>query len=597
MSRAQARNATHPAGPVEHDAGRSAGARRTGAHRRRSPWGRRILAAAVACAVVALGGVVAAFTMVDLPSAVPMMRASVLYDSDGTTELARLGVENRTPVKLSAVPPVVRHAVLAAEDRGFYGHWGLSWRGLARALVSNVTSDGSTQGASTITQQYVKNTYLGQERTAKRKIKEAVLSVKIERRLSKDEILEGYLNTIYFGRGAYGIDAAAKTYFGVRVEDLRPEQGAVLAAIIKSPTGYDPERSRPAAEARWRYVLTTMADAGWLSSAEAKDAKYPAITPEHSSLTGPAGYVVAQVEHELRAQGITDQELRTEGLRIVTTIDRDAQAAATAAMRAALGRAAADTRGALVSIQPGTGAIRAYYGGDRGYGFLDYARGSYPSGGTLRPFVSAATILGADTEDSARGGSGGRGARAALSLATSAGIRKSAAGQKEIDAKDPHESADSVLSRYPVSPVELAAGMGTLAAGVRGDPHLVRSVQQGRATVYENQARGHRVDGPLSVSVIRTSGLYRKDSDWQALLPGGRWSSGNLGVVQAGPAKAQTSSTAWAAGLTPELSTAIWLGHDKNRPLLAKSGGPLDSRQTALTAWQAFAVHAGPGHQ
>jgi membrane peptidoglycan carboxypeptidase len=340
-----------------------------------------------------------------------------------------------------------------------------------------------------------------------------------------------------------------------------------------------------------------MADAGWLSPAEAKDAKYPAITPEHSSLTGPAGYVVAQVEHELRAQGITDQELRTEGLRIVTTIDRDAQAAATAAMRAALGRAAADTRGALVSIQPGTGAIRAYYGGDRGYGFLDYARGSYPSGGTLRPFVSAATILGADTEDSARGGSGGRGARAALSLATSAGIRKSAAGQKEIDAKDPHESADSVLSRYPVSPVELAAGMGTLAAGVRGDPHLVRSVQQGRATVYENQARGHRVDGPLSVSVIRTSGLYRKDSDWQALLPGGRWSSGNLGVVQAGPAKAQTSSTAWAAGLTPELSTAIWLGHDKNRPLLAKSGGPLDSRQTALTAWQAFAVHAGPGHQ
>ncbi len=366
--------------------------RRARAHRRRHRRLRRWVLGLAFCVLVAVGGVATAFTVVDLPQVPRMAEASVLYYSDGVTELARLGVQDRTPVHHSDVPLVVRRAVLAAEDRAFYDHSGISWRGVARAAVSNATGEGGTQGASTITQQYVKNTYLTHERTLGRKVEEAVLSVKVERRHSKDEILQGYLNTIYFGRGAYGIDAAARTYFNTRVHDLTAEQGAVLAASIKSPLGYDPGRHRAAAEERWRYVLGTMAELGWLTPAQAQDAKYPAIAAERSPLTGPVGYIVARAEQEIAARGVTEQELRVSGFRIVTTIDRAAQAAAERAMSMAVGHAAADTRGALVQVQSGTGAILAYWGGDRGYGFLDYAQGSYPSGGVLAAFEDAAIV-------------------------------------------------------------------------------------------------------------------------------------------------------------------------------------------------------------
>ncbi|MDQ1658216.1 MAG: hypothetical protein QOD41_3299 [Cryptosporangiaceae bacterium] len=573
---------------------------------RKVRWGRVAVGILTVVAVLAapvLGGIVAAFQVIDLPDHVRKSEASVLYYSDGVTELARVGVQDRTPVTLAEVPMGVRHAVLAAEDRTFYQHAAISWRGVARALVSNATSDDNTQGASTITQQFVKNTYLGQERTMSRKLSEAVLSIKAERRFSKDQILEGYLNTIYFGRGAYGIDSAAKIYFGKRVRDLTPEQGAVLAASIKSPTGYDPVRNRAAAEVRWRYLLGNMAAAGWIPAAEAKTAKYPAIAPETSPLTGANGYVVALAERELRAHGITDQQLRTDGLRIVTTIDRQAQAAAERAMTGALKGAAAGTRGALVSIQPGTGAIRAYYGGNQGYGYLDYARGSYPSGGTLLPFILAALKLGGPQPLTTKDDD----VASARAVALAAGIPRSAAGDREAAHHDPHESVTSVLARYPVTPTALAASMGTVAAaGTRAAPHVVHSASEGTDVLYPAPPAGRPAPPPMGSRPYAIS--VQAFFGWSATLPGIRWAEGVTGsqsiggpvkrAVRAtvdGGAVSRADATAWATGFTPELATALWLGHDKAAPLTSPSGTPIDGRGTAAAAWTAYTGQALAG--
>ncbi len=168
----------------------------------------------------------------------------------------------------------MQHAVLAAEDRSFYDHGGVSPLGIGRAVWNNLTG-GSTQGGSTITQQYAKNAYLTQERSWDRKVKEALLAFKLETVVSKDEILGNYLNTIYFGRGAYGIEAASIAYFGVPASELTYEQGAVLAAIIKSPSGLAPEKDLAGLEARWTYVLDGMVEQGWLTPKQRRNAEFP----------------------------------------------------------------------------------------------------------------------------------------------------------------------------------------------------------------------------------------------------------------------------------------------------------------------------------
>src|SRR4029077_7848883 len=167
--------------------------------------------------------------------------ATTLYYSDGKTELARLGSSTRIDVPLSKVPKPVRRAVLAAEDRHYYSEPGISPTGILRALVTDIRGGEISQGGSTITQQYVKNAYLTQQRTFTRKFKEIFISIKLANSRSKNEILKDYLNTIYFGRGALGIEAAAKAYFGEHVSQLNAAQGAVLAATISRPSYYDPD--------------------------------------------------------------------------------------------------------------------------------------------------------------------------------------------------------------------------------------------------------------------------------------------------------------------------------------------------------------------
>ncbi|HEX8346891.1 MAG TPA: transglycosylase domain-containing protein, partial [Actinoplanes sp.] len=342
-------------------------------HRTTARWAQRATAAAVVLAV--LGGMTGwgYVASVEFPPDPVPPQASVLYYRDGRTVLLRVGIDDRTDVPLGAVPVDVRNAFLAAEDRDFQHHFGLSPRGVLRALWVNVIK-GEGQGASTITQQYVRNAYLTQARNLTRKTKEMALALRIEHRLDKDEILERYLNTIYFGRGAYGIQSAAQAYFGVTVDRLTGTQGAVLAALIKDPWLNDPAVDAERAQDRWRWILRAMAEQGWMDPATAGTAAYPVVTGRSvtaAAVGGPLGLIADRVEAELATAGIAPQVLRTGGLHVVTTIDATAQRSAMAAVAKELRGQPKDLRAALVAVDPADGGVRAYYGGDRGRGYFD----------------------------------------------------------------------------------------------------------------------------------------------------------------------------------------------------------------------------------
>ncbi|MGB3988781.1 MAG: transglycosylase domain-containing protein, partial [Minisyncoccales bacterium] len=241
-------------------------------------WLRRIIFAGIIVAVLGVVGLIIALALTTVPSPneLSTTQATIVYYADGKNEVGRLGDTTRRSVPLTSIPVVTQHAILAAEDRDFYSHGGISPIGFIRALFNNV-SGGSTQGGSTITQQYAKNAFLTQERAWSRKIKEALLSIKLETVSSKDQILEDYLNTIYFGRNAYGIDAAARNYFGKPVENLNLGQSAMLAAIINSPNFYSNPDNSERLRGRWQYVLQGMVGQGWITQEEADSAKYPNI--------------------------------------------------------------------------------------------------------------------------------------------------------------------------------------------------------------------------------------------------------------------------------------------------------------------------------
>lgn len=341
--------------------------------------------------VIALGigmfAILVARTTVPTPNEVATSEATIVYYADGTNEIGRLGEATRRSVLLADVPIDVQHAVLAAEDRSFYDHGGISPMGVGRAIWNNVTG-GSTQGGSTITQQYAKNAFLSQERSWDRKVQEALLAFKLETVVSKDEILENYLNTIYFGRGAYGIEAASIAYFGIPASELDVSQGAMLAAIIKSPSGLAPERDLAGLEGRWTYVLDGMLDQGWITQKQHENADFPKIKKLKAKdrLGGATGFMLTMIEDQLRELGFDDTEIQRGGLRITSTFDRQAQRAATAAVKKAGPTSGTDgLRIGLAAVRPGTGEIVAIYGGE------DFVKDQINN--ATRPFAQAGSTF------------------------------------------------------------------------------------------------------------------------------------------------------------------------------------------------------------
>ncbi|MEU0410476.1 transglycosylase domain-containing protein [Streptomyces griseorubiginosus] len=389
--------------------------RRTG-WRRLIPTWRMVLGTFVLGLLVLAGLFYLGYSMVKIPpaNALATKQSNVFLYADGS-QLARDGEVNRENVSLSQVSKDAQHAVLAAEDRDFYTESAIDPKAMLRAGWNTATGKGKQSG-STITQQYVKNYYLAQEQTVTRKAKEFFISIKLDREKSKDEILEGYLNTSYFGRNAYGIQAAAQAYYGQDAVDLDPAHAAYLAALVNAPSEYDvvahPENKK-AAEARWNYVLDGMVKKGWLAQSARTGLKFPMPKEQTVStgLSGQRGYIKDAVEDYIIDNKIlTKDQLEAGGYRITTTLDKNKQNAFVKAVDDQVmdkldkknNKADNYVRAGGASVDPKTGRVVAMYGG------IDYVkqytngatRGDFQVGSIFKPIVFASAVQnGSETQD------------------------------------------------------------------------------------------------------------------------------------------------------------------------------------------------------
>ena len=585
---------------------------------------RRGLYALVALAVI--GPIVAfmvAYVIIDVPqpSDVKTNQVATVLAQDGKTQLARLVPPegNRTDVTISDVPTHVRFAVLSAEDRSFYSNPGFSVTGTARAVLNDVTG-GARQGGSTITQQYVKNALTGDDQTITRKLKELVTSTKLARQTSKDDILAAYLNTIYFGRGAYGISAAAKAYFGKATKDLTVAEGAVLASSIRSPSALDPADHPEAAQQRWAYVLDGMVAQNWLTPTDRAAQVYPKVLPPvdqdaSTGTQGPNGLIVRQVKAELSNSGVSEQQLATEGLQITTTIDPKAQQAAVDGAHKQLDGEPPNLRTAVVSVDPRNGAVRAYYGGDSGTS-LDYAQSTnLQPGSSFKVFELAAalkkgiplsktyngsspqTIAGQKISNS-DGESCGRcslatalkmslntvfyqltsdvGPQVVADTAHAAGIPVEFPGTNQKTLVEPDGSPPNLgigLGQYPVRVIDMASSYATFAAnGMRHDSYFVQKVVTADGTVLLDrgvpkgtQSIDEAVAKNVTAAMEPIAGYSRNHN-----LAGGRESAAKTGTTQLGDTS--NNRDAWMVGYTPSLSTAVWVGTDKGEAIKTSGG-------------------------
>ena len=327
-------------------------------------------------------------------------QATIIQYSNGD-EIGRIGTQNRQILPIAQIPINMRNAVLAAEDRKFYSNHAFSVTGIARALLNNLKSGSlNGEGGSTITQQYAKTAFLTSSRTIERKIKELVIAMKLENALSKDQIFENYLNTIYFGRGSYGVQTASQQYFNRNVDQLNLSQMAVIASILRSPGYYDPslsEENGVRLENRFQYVINGMLNEGWITQEQADKAKFPTVAPRVTSgtLSGPKGHIISQVQRDLGRLGFSEEQLLEGGLVIRTTLVQKAQQSAVDAVTKFYPKKAPENlRIGLVAIRPGTGEIIALYGG-RDYlerQLNDATQSIALAGSTFKPFALIAAL-------------------------------------------------------------------------------------------------------------------------------------------------------------------------------------------------------------
>ena len=321
-------------------------------------------------------------------------QTSYVYYADGKTVMGKFAEQDRTSIELDDVPTPVQDAVVAAEDRTFWTNKGIDPKGILRAAFNNA-SGGSTQGASTITQQYVKIFYLTQDRTWSRKAKEAILSLKIQRQMSKEEILEGYLNTIYFGRGAYGIEAAARAYYSKPAKELTLQEGAALAAIINSPSASDPaggKEARTRLKERYDYIIDGMTEMDTLPAELVGTQKayrlpeFPEI-PAQSQYGGQRGHVLKLIRTELLRLGFSDEEIDGGGLRVTTTFTKQAMQAAEEGVFEQRPEDLPELHVAVASVEPKTGAVRGMFAGqDYLKSQLNWAVAGGAPGSAFKPF-------------------------------------------------------------------------------------------------------------------------------------------------------------------------------------------------------------------
>ncbi len=561
--------------------------------------------------------------------------ATRIYDINNNL-ISQLWLEQRTIVTLDKIPLTLQNAVIAIEDQRFYQHWGIDPVGILRAFVVNVSAGGVRQGASTLTEQLAKNLFLTRERTLSRRFREALLSLQIEKNYSKKQILEMYLNDIYYGEGAYGVESAARTYFGKHLEDLTLSECALLAGIPKSPTNFDPYKYPLESLKRRNTVLNEMAGASFISLQEATEAKNMPIELKKIEVQN-APYFVEFVRQQLEAR-YGSNAVYKGGLSVYTTLDIKLQEAAQKALAHGVENAeilARKTRmtnipvtqpiqGALLAMDPHTGAIRAMIGG------VDYRKSVFnraiqahrQPGSAFKPIIYTAAIENGYT-------------MADVFLDSPIVYQDPTTGKpwKPVNFSDKFRGPTTLhtglmysinvvtiklLEKLGIQPVvsvarrlgittpikpNLSLGLGTSEVtleemvqafsvfpnqGVRVEPFGILTVKDASGHVLENNT-------PVGESVLDPMGAYIMVNTMKDVIDHGTGRIiRRLGFAY--PAAGKTGTTnenvdAWFIGYTPDLTCGVWVGYDERHSLGKRQTGG----ETAAPVWAEFMKAATAG--
>ncbi len=559
---------------------------------------------------------------IESPGAFDIAQATRIYSADGKL-LARLYLENRTIVPTSRIATDLVNATVAVEDERFYSHRGVDILGIARAAVSDIIAGDLGQGASTITQQYVRNTVLSDERTQisfARKFREAYLARELEKRRTKAEILELYLNTVYFGEGAYGAEAAAQTFFAKPARNLTLPEAALLAGLPQGPSRLSPYDNAEGARLRRAQVLRRMLVNGYIDQEQFDEADDAPIKPKQANQPAQgiyrAHYFVAHVK-KLLQQEYGQAAVFKGGLRVYTTLDTTMQALAERAVSDFLDEPG-DPDGALVSIDPRNGTVKAMVGG-RDYSknkFNLATQGKRQPGSSFKTFVlvtaleegmpphryvdsSSPAYIDATPEPWVVSNSEGRG-RGPISLvsATRSSVNTVFArlvdeiGAAKVARTAKRMGIASQIPAYPsialgsqnVTPLEMASAYGTLATnGVHYPPTFItKVVDANNKVIFRHRPRGRRALTP-EVAYAATDVL-------EGVISGGTARRAQIGRPAAGKTgTSQQYRDAWFVGYTPDLVTSVWVGHYKSEePMLRVHGGRGFGGTLAAPIWHDF---------
>lgn len=524
----------------------------------------------------------------------------VIYGADGS-QIGRYGEMKGLSVKVSELPPHLIYAVLATEDRRFYQHHGVDPVGIARAMAANLLHRRVLQGGSTITQQLAKNLFLSRERTLKRKIQEAMLAIWLERSLTKDEILSAYLNRVYLGSGAYGVDAAARIYFDKSAREVNLRESAILAGLLKAPSRYAPDSNPGLAAQRAKVVLSAMADAGYITKKEADAATLKTPHPERKPGDGDGvHYYTDWISAELdKMVGTGDKDLVVR-----TTLDPDIQKRAEAILAAALqesGEKLNVTQGALIVLDY-DGAIRAMVGG-RNYNASQFNRVTQslrPPGSSFKPVVYLTALEQGWHPDDMINDAPLRIGRyrpqnykneylgevplhtaltlslntAAVRLLQSTGVPAAidTARRLGIHAALPHDLS-LALGSGGVPMIEMAAAYATIGnGGAQVQPYGVTEITESSGRLLYRRSNvivsGKRVFNPQAIGNLThmMQEVVDEGTGRRAALP--YRAAGKTGT-------SQDSRDAWFIGFTDQFVAAVWVGNDDNSPMKGVTGGSL----------------------
>jgi penicillin-binding protein 1A len=603
---------------------------------------RKLRLLALITVLVLLAGAAFSFGLVtaiasEIPQLDPAKRQnevdSVLYASNGRSVLAVLrGDESRVIVGPDEIAPIMRQAIVAVEDKRFYEHKGVDLRGIGRALWQDIRSQGVIEGGSTITQQFVKNAYIRNEQTIARKVREAALAWQLEQRWSKERILTAYLNTIYFGNGAYGIQQAARTYFGKGAKSLTLTEAALLAGIPADPSRFDPVQHPAAAKARRRFVLEKLVEQGKIDQAQAWRARSAALPrPEDVRLPGtrgPAPYFVNYVTDQL-VERLGAKRVFGGGLAVTTTIDLRLQEQARRAITAVLDDPDGPTA-ALVAIDPRNGAVRAMFGGTnfRKSQFNLATQAERQPGSSFKPIVLASAfrrgVSPATTfeskpvaidagdrvwrvtnyEDSYLGRVDLARAMVSSDNSVYAQLTKLVGPRAIVDTAH-RLGIESDLPAYfslglgavAVNPLDMARAYATIAnSGVRVDGSLTGDQPRVVESVSTRTSGKIRSNLPEPVRVLDEGHAELLTSILEDVVRSG---TGTRATLRDRPAAGKTGTTdnygdAWFVGYTPQLVTAVWVGYPNElRPMRTEfRGRPVTGGTLPAEVWRRFMTGA-----